>query len=826
MASPIQIVLNPENYEDVREKGGFGSRTDFFADQDIAFRQHKAQLINQLQAIAQTLNGQPSGEIGYAKVILRRAAWAKSHRPITKLFTRERAPVIGGGALGVMIVEMTPSAALSIARDIRDKAEEHTIKRDGKDNPSVYKSEAGAIQAIQLYDAADKRDFSLEEAVAWLSSEATGGSYQIELFELPPSRQHLDALSAPMRQLFSSFIDGLKEMGSGLTANAVRLNRHLQPLLAVRLATSALPPVIKLVPVQDQSRSREIAPLDVDASHHQKLLAFLDKHPLVRRIDLPGKLVRSSGAPLKRIRPQSYDIPLKNSQRSYPKMGVIDGGITPLLSDWVIYGTDFLAEEHANLHHGSFIAGLAAFGAHINGAEICSETDYCELADLNIFPDTAPGIFAQYFSDLSQFLDEVENAISEARNRYGVRIFNFSLNIQRPVNLEKYSVYAERLDQIADAHDVLIFISAGNAHREEWHAQPERTLAALANARNDDIQMPAESVRNIAVAALNPSGLSNVIASAPARYSRRGPGMRTGVKPDLAQIGGSGTPDGALGTGLYSLTPDGGILDGCGTSYATPLLAKTAAVLDHAIEGDVSRETLTALLIHNAQLPAPLQGKNFLPVARHLVGFGMPPSANDILETDDHSITLVFATRIRPKQQMSFKFSWPACLITPEGKCRGRAKLTLVSSPPIDSRFGAELMRINLECALQQEEVNREGKSSWKGKLDPIYLPNAGSSSHYEAELIDHGLKWSPVKMFEKTMPLGIGSSSNWRLSVNYLERALEKVPEEGIPFTVILTIEDPDKAAPVFNDMKQTLQSLGVQISDIRTAARITSRV
>jgi hypothetical protein len=135
-------------------------------------------------------------------------------------------------------------------------------------------------------------------------------------------------------------------------------------------------------------------------------------------------------------------------------------------------------------------------------------------------------------------------------------------------------------------------------------------------------------------------------------------------------------------------------------------------------------------------------------------------------------------------------------------------------------------MRINLECALQQEKVDEDGKSSWRSQLDPIYLPNAASSSHYEAELIEHGLKWSPVKMFEKTMPRGIGSSSNWRLSVNYLERALEQVPEEGIPFTVILTIEDPDKAAPVFTDMKQTLQSLGVQISDIRTAARITPRV
>src|SRR3546814_3472038 len=51
-------------------------------------------------------------------------------------------------------------------------------------------------------------------------------------------------------------------------------------------------------------------------------------------------------------------------------------------------------------------------------------------------------------------------------------------------------------------------------------------------------------------------------------------------------------------------------------------------------------------------------------------------------------------------------------------------------------------------------------------------------------------------------------------------------MPEEGVPFTAIVTISDPTSEQPVFNDMRQNLQALGTQIADIRTAARITPRV
>jgi hypothetical protein len=298
------------------------------------------------------------------------------------------------------------------------------------------------------------------------------------------------------------------------------------------------------------------------------------------------------------------------------------------------------------------------------------------------------------------------------------------------------------------------------------------------------------------------------------------------VKPDLAHFGGSGSPQAPLGHGLFSLKPDGSVCDGCGTSYATPLVAKTAAVLDQSIEGEVSRETLIGLLLHHARMPELLAGKTLSSVARDLAGFGVPPGAHDILEGGDHQITLVFASRLRRDQQISFKFAWPPSLVTPDGKCRGAAKLTLVSTPPLDARFGSEFVRVNIDAALQQEDPDRDGKLRWKGRLDAVYLPGKADAPAIEAERIEHGLKWSPVKIFARTMPRGIGKSSNWRMFISYLTRTGEEVPADGVPFTALLTISDPSGEAPVFNDVRLLLASSGVRIEDIRTAARVTTRV
>lgn len=835
MASPIQIVLNPENYEEAREAGGGGGRKDFFAHRDAEFETHRNSLLSQLETISGVLSAQSQGDVGYVKVILRREAWAKSHRPVASLFRNNRTPVVGGGDLGVMIVEARPSTLRQVAAEMA-QAETHTEMRFNEQKqkdepyPSARKSETGAIDRIQLYGPADRRNFSVEEAVAWLSNPMTGSGYQVELFDSPPPRSDWDRLDVGHRRIVESFVAGFGALERGLSVERLPSHRNKQPILSVRLDQSSGQPVLRLNEVPVGERHRELASFNPDINRHARLLAFLDSHPLVRRIDLPGIVVRAARSPAsgQRTRPTNATIPARDSRRTYPRIGVIDGGISETLSDWVIDRWDILADEDVDLAHGTFIGGLAAVGGALNGSEICPEPDGAELVDLAVFPsERRAGAFASYYPDgLPQFFDEMESAVSDAHARHGVRVFNMSLNILQPAAPDRYSPHAARLDQIAEANNAVVFISAGNIQaqdlRAEWPADPTAALANLANARNDGLLTPAESARNVAVAALNPPGHDGCLPFAPTRFSRRGPGLRAGVKPDLAHIGGAGSQHSSLGHGLFSILPDGTIIDGCGTSYASPLAAKTAAVLDQAIEGEISRETLIALLVHHAEMPVPLQAAALAPVARHMVGFGMPPSADRILETGDHAITLVFASRIRRDQQINFRFAWPASLIGPGGRCRGRAKITLVSTPPLDARFGSEFVRININATLQQEQA----AGGWKARLEPLYLPSKRDAPPIEAERIEHDLKWSPVKVLAKTFPQGVGPSSNWRLFVDYLTRAGEVMPDEGVPFTAIVTISDPHGEQPVFNDLRQNLQALGTQIADIRTAARITPRV
>ncbi|MCL2716269.1 MAG: hypothetical protein FWD68_17320 [Alphaproteobacteria bacterium] len=166
MASPIQIVLRTENFEEAREAGGGGGRKDFFANRDREFGAHKAALIGQIDTISGVLAAQSQGPIGYVKVILRREAWAKSHRPVGTLFRSDRAPVVGGGDLGVMIVKGSPSGLAQVRAEIA-KAETNTEMRFDQSrskevpHPSAQKSETGAIERIELYGPYDKRRFSV-----------------------------------------------------------------------------------------------------------------------------------------------------------------------------------------------------------------------------------------------------------------------------------------------------------------------------------------------------------------------------------------------------------------------------------------------------------------------------------------------------------------------------------------------------------------------------------------------------------------------------------------------------------------------------------------
>lgn len=651
----------------------------------------------------------------------------------------------------------------------------------------------------------------------------TGGAYIIELFETPPARQDWDNLSPEKLALFRSFTEGLAKFGNGLMASRLVDSDKNSPMIGVRLEESEVPANVQLMPTHSTARRQNtVKEISTDKRKHAALMKFLDQHPLVRKILLPPIISRSSPVLLKPIGGK-FSLPKPVKNRTYPKVGIVDGGVSVTLDDWVEDKWGLLSAGDKDEDHGTFIGGLLLSSNTLNGKDICNEVDGCKIIDLDILPKAR--YFPNYFTKPLEFFKELEAAIKELKARTGVRIFNFSLNIEEHVSTDGYSPPAKILDKIAEENDIIFVISAGNTKkadfRKEWPTDPLDALTILAASRNDTIKKPAESCRNLSVSALNPPNMKGIIPFAPSNYSCRGPGMRIGLKPDLAHVGGSGTKTTASGFGLRSINGLGNIVDGCGTSYAAPHVSKTLACLDHAIEGDVSRETLIALAVHHATLPEILQDAKLREVAKHMVGFGIPACSEKILEGNDQAITLVFANRIYPGLKMSFDFTWPPSLVK-EGKCYGHARLTVVSTPPFDYRFGAEFVRVNIQGYLRQQQ--KDGK--YLGRLEPVYLPENTDSHLYEKDQIAHAFKWSPVKVFENTFTRGVGPTTNWKLDVEYLARDGEDLPKAGVPFTAMLTISDPEGKEPVFNNMRQTLQSLGVKILDIKTAARVIPRV
>lgn len=824
--SPIQIILNTNDFIQSWERSGGGPAKDFFAGNDSEFVEHRVKLQQQLDEIKNIQNENNFAHISYAKIVLRQSALAKSHRPTSQIFKKDIAPVIGAGDLGELFVELNPESIEVISNKL-NQAESITKykENEGKNipSPSKLRSEMGAIKEISAYSASDKRKFSASEAVDWLSNTQTGGAYIIELFDTPPAKHDWDTLSEYKLELFKSFFDGLEKLGKGIVATRIIEGTGSSVIFGIKIENTSASPIIHLFPsTSSASKSIENNSVNLNIEKHNELLSFFDNHPLVKKITLPPIITQSQSQTTYK-KNDKFIIPEYEENATYPKVCIVDGGVSDIYNSWIEDRWGLVNPLDKDENHGTFIAGLVLFGQSLNGTATCKEIDGCKIIDLDILPKNDK--YSTYYSKPLEFFNELEIAVKDLTARTGVRIFNFSLNIEEHATTTGYSLPAQILDKIAEENDVIFVISAGNTDtnntRKEWPNDHFDALKILATSRNDTIKKPAESCRNISVAALNPPNLDGIIPYALSNYSCRGPGLRVGLKPDLAHVGGSGTRHSSLGHGLLSLDSTGKIVDGCGTSYAAPNVAKTLASIDHSIEGNVSRETIIALGIHHAVLPKCLSDKKLKNVSKDLVGFGIPEGSETILNGNPSMITLVFANRAYNGNKMSFKFSWPTSLVK-NGKCFGHAKLTIVSTPRFDYKYGSEFVRINIDAALRQQQ--NDGK--YKGRLNAIYTPDENDGSLYEKDQIEHSFKWSPVKVYEKNFIKGVGPTTEWRLDVEYLARDGVNLPTIGVPFTAILTISDPKGEEPVFNDMRQTLQSLGVNLVDIKTAARVIPRV
>lgn len=794
---PIQIILNPQRFREQRlpAKGG-GPGKDFFRGDDAGFDAHR---VSVLQSILSASAGVGDNEYLNLLIHMRPEAFAKSHRPFGLLFSNRRASHVGTIGYGQLVFATTGENARNIAGLVAaaeiDVPWVTNAMGSSVYSPSVARSETSAIATISAWAADAERTFTVEEAETWIA--AGGGKLVVEFFDLPGRR---GVARDAVVQSAARVLEDVRQSNRLLLSGS-------EPLILAAQGASAT----------------AISSSNSDLSVGE-MLQRVEGRLAVKRVRLQEKVVIPDdvsdelGAP-------PPDLPSTPPGR--PVVAIVDGGVIGPLATFMIGSSPTVAPAHQSTKtcdHATQVASLLHFGSRFNSG-LLEPAEDCDVYDIALFPD--PQHMRLYYDGIDSVMDQLRAEINRAKQVQPIRVVNLSWNLRFAPGSRGYGLAAAALDAISQDLDVIFVISAGNLKesetRLEWPAREIDALAMLAlSSAPDGVASPAESIVNIAVGAVNPPGLAVEIEGAPTRYTRRGTSVPSTMKPNFAAVGG-GAPTSSRGaTGLRAMTGSGNVIDVRGTSFAAPVFARYLATLDHMIAGHVGRELLVALAAHHANVPPILQTKSIRPLASSLVGHGTTPSAHATLEGASHAMTFVLDDVIAPKKRVELAFSWPDALVNADGSCRGNVRLTLVTKPVLNHAHGAEMVRVNLEAALRQAEPD----GSYVSRTEATHEFFSGFRYANERTLTTLLGKWFPVKSYTARMPRGRGKSSDWRLEVNYLTRAGEGFPDKGVPFAVVLTIEDIAGLAPVFSQMTRSLMSTGVIVNDLRTAVRVRASI
>ena len=101
-------------------------------------------------------------------------------------------------------------------------------------------------------------------------------------------------------------------------------------------------------------------------------------------------------------------------------------------------------------------------------------------------------------------------------------------------------------------------------------------------------------------------------------------------------------------------------------------------------------------------------------------------------------------------------------------------------------------------------------------------FPRRPDNDKSEKKLVEHGYKWSPVKVYRRVSPKGT-SGETWRLTVAATDRSLAEAT--STPVAMIVTIADIDRSAPVYNDVVMAMTKLGWATSDVQLRDRLRPR-
>lgn len=518
------------------------------------------------------------------------------------------------------------------------------------------------------------------------------------------------------------------------------------------------------------------------------------------------RAVRTASTPLRQTTPG--DFPSPDPEFPYPVVGLIDTGVNPndpLLAPWTVGRREYVPAAYRDFNHGTFVAGLIVNARHLNHSDLRFPS--CQSKFLDVV--AVPGHSDKISED--ELLTILEDVIPKHPD---IKVWNLSLSrCDGPACSDNtFSDFAVFLDRLQDRYGVTFVLAAGNYDTEPFRGWPPDNFGEA-----DRVCPPADSIRSLTVGSLAHvhTADSRVKAEEPSPFTRRGPGAAHLPKPEVSHYGGNCTAKGRYQqTGILSIDGRNNLAEDVGTSFATPIVSSLLANLENILGRTVTPILAKALVIHSASLSCPPADARSL----RYRGFGTPGDLTNILTCTPWMATLIFEPNIVPNLNfIKDRFPIPPSLRTDEGKVRAEFLMTLVYNPPLDPIFGSEYCRRNIEASLGTYDIGKDGKPSHHKRVpeEPRDIRQL-----YERHLIENGFKWSPVKVYRVAIPNGI-TGHNWRLLVGAQERS-GFLSEEATPTAIVISILDPDRAAPVYDEVAALMTRAGWITQNIHIEERV----
>lgn len=764
---PIKLIM-PKQGKEKRVPGG-GTPPKPFRAVDSAYRKS---LSTQVSAIREALVPQikQTGSAPVRVKLLTKAA-AKSHRP-EQLFSSETCPIVGAGRLGELFVKATPQGLANLTNVIETNQSER------------IKKELSCVETIEAVTPVFRRRGIEANDVLRRSPRGKDGFItRVRLFNF-----------------------GADDGQQNLVENFEEICRRRR----IRYSTDGYSPTSFVYGAE--CRSVE----DVEALSRVVGVRSIASMPLIRTVR--PKMFNPKNLPKLLTRQEvSGDVPV---------VVVVDSGISsqiPELESWVVGRESQVAPTYRNTDHGTFVAGLICWGSELNPTVAGIDASPCGVFDLQVIPNADPGKGDTESLREQEFLISLETALQDHANEY--KVWNLSLGTDAVCSLDEFSEFAEELDNLQEKYEVSFVISAGNYVTPPLLDYPRKN-SQLETGR---ITTPADSVLGIAVGSVSHVDYkkNGPKEHQPSAFSRHGAGPNYVIKPDLVHYGGSCSIDQAHIAGIRSVSGTGSA-ENLGTSFATPLVSRTLAQIYHKITPTPKPVLARALLTHHARDPrtqhrVPDGEENFF-------GFGLPSPVPHCLECTPHTSTLVFDDVLRPGYFLEWdNFPYPASLRR-NGRYFGEIWMTVAFAPARGARWGSEYCETHIDAhfGVYRNQVSRETgeiTSKFVGLVPPEHK-NPGVL--YESYQVEKLRKWAPVRTYHGDLGEKGERGDRWRLKVQLLTRHGIEADEtyKPQPFSLIITISDPEKKAPVYDEMaRSVLNRFQSQNLAVRAAARIRGR-